>query len=85
MPIYQAESSVNIFPNPAGSSVNIEINGFSGDIILEVYNSFGQLLLESSILNDLTFSLDLEKYASGLYFIKIRSFNLIITRKLTKL
>jgi hypothetical protein len=85
MPIYQAESSVNIFPNPAGSSVNIEINGFSGDIILEVYNSFGQLLWESSILNDLTFSLDLEKYASGLYFIKIRSFNLIITRKLTKL
>ena len=63
-----------IFPNPAKSFINLN---FDLDLIDEKYqicNSLGQIILTGIIFSE-SMKIDLSKYSSGLYFIKIGNKN----------
>lgn len=70
--VTQASRSLSIYPNPAYHSITI-----SGSIYqtqnLEVYNSVGQLIERISI-SQLPYTLSVEKYLPGLYFLRIGNY-----------
>lgn len=65
---------INIYPNPVQDSLHIKGN-FKNGLEVEVLNSNGQLLeyYSSNSLNITHKRINLSRYPSGMYFIKIRS------------
>lgn len=70
-------ASISIYPNPSNGIYLIE-----GEEIqeLSVYNNSGILILTQKSTNQL----DLTNYSSGLYILKVRTSNRVISRKLIK-
>ena len=75
------EFSVNVFPNPASSKTNICVNGLDNKATITVSDMQGNIILSNQINNE-TYELNVENYASGVYFIKITSENIVKTQKL---
>jgi len=69
---------ISIYPNPTNSYVTIE----SEDVInsFVIFNSLGVKLLENKNVMEKSFRIDIEDFASGIYFIRIDG----ETRKLIK-
>ncbi|MBE9465088.1 T9SS type A sorting domain-containing protein [Dyadobacter subterraneus] len=72
------ESSVRIFPNPVSDQLSIqseiEINS------VEIINSFG-IKLQSNMVNKNSLQLDMSKFPSGLYIIRVNNEGLKIVKK----
>jgi len=79
---------VNIYPNPVQDKLNIEINGLiDNDLSIEFFDINGEKLLNKNFNNnsDVIYeTIDLSNYANGVYFIIIKSSNLIKTEKIIK-
>jgi hypothetical protein len=73
-------TSVNIYPNPAKNLINIK----SSDKIenVKIYNLTGQIVFDKMI-NDNSVQINTSEYKSGIYFIKIRTKDGLINKKIT--
>lgn len=71
------EKTVVVYPNPSTGIVHLAINGFTGQRLeLQVLNVIGSVVYRETIieLNDrYTKTLDLSKFANGLYYVKLDS------------
>ena len=80
------ERTILVYPNPSTGIVHIAINGFEGrKLELRVLNVIGSVIYRETIteLNDrFTKTLDLSKFASGLYYVKLEGDNASEMRKL---
>lgn len=77
------DDDISIFPNPVSDFINIE----SLSVISKIYimDTKGFLLFESKVLNIKRYNLDLSKYPSGIYFIKVESENSLVIKKVMKI
>lgn len=80
------EKNVLVYPNPSTGIVHIDINGFNGrKTELRILNVIGSVIYRESLteLNGrFTKTLDLSRFASGLYYVKLESDNASEMRKL---
>ena len=80
------ERTLLIYPNPSTGIVHIAITGFEGrKLELRVLNVIGSIIYRETIteLNDrFTKTLDLSKFANGLYYVKLEGDNASEMRKL---
>ncbi|WP_324674918.1 T9SS type A sorting domain-containing protein [Hymenobacter sp. GOD-10R] len=80
------DKSMLVYPNPSTGIVHVAINGFEGRRLeLQILNVIGSVIYRENLseLNDrYTKTLDLTKFAGGLYYIKIASDNTSEMRKL---
>lgn len=75
---------ITIAPNPSSGVFNISIMGMNKDINLSVINSSGVIIQQKKIYasrNGTTYRLDLSTESSGVYYLKFRTQNTIITKK----
>jgi hypothetical protein len=78
------EKSFLVYPNPSSGIVHIAINGFEGRRLeLRILNVIGTVIYREPIteLNGPK-TLDLSKFASGLYYVKLEGENASEMRKL---
>lgn len=78
------EKSFLVYPNPSNGIVHIAINGFEGrKMELRILNVIGTVIYRESIteLNG-SKTLDLSKFATGLYYVKLEADNASEMRKL---
>jgi hypothetical protein len=69
------EFSFIVYPNPVTNKISIELNlPGSEDVALSVYTSTGKLMYRknSAFSNSLMHTIDLSKWANGMYFIKLQ-------------
>ena len=69
------DKSILVYPNPSTGIVHLAINGFMGHRLeLQVLNVIGSVVYRETIteLNErYTKTLDLSKFANGLYYVKL--------------
>ena len=73
-----AKNAVKIFPNPTDGLIELELNDLEGDnAVAKLFDISGKLLLEKTILlqnpSYTKEQLDLNKFSSGIYFLKIEN------------
>jgi len=79
------EYDIDIFPNPFEHRITINLDRINSLEATEVtvYNSFGKEV-HRQIFNDLNFNIDAANFASGIYFIRVKSDSLIYSTKVIK-
>ncbi len=81
-------NQLELHPNPANDQVAVKIENESlGDVALSIMNVAGQTVFSSQIQvteGKETVNLDLSKYDSGVYFVVMKSSNVVVTKKLVK-
>jgi PKD repeat protein len=70
---------IDLFPNPATEKVVIRITDLEGES-LEVFNNFGQTLLERNI-NDSQIELNTKGWNVGIYFVKIKTAEGVVSKR----
>jgi len=76
---------ISIFPNPTTQELKIET---SSNLVLEsvlIYNSLGQLVSEIFNLNKTNNTIDVSKFSSGSYHLKLKSTNTTFNKDFIKL
>ncbi|MBL7912202.1 MAG: T9SS type A sorting domain-containing protein [Bacteroidia bacterium] len=68
-----------ISPNPSSGIFNIIGDKISENMSVDIYNTIGQLLFSQKISSN-SASIDLSKYASGLYYFSIRGSNALVLK-----
>lgn len=83
--VENAEQSINmnIYPNPFQNTLNIEIKNINELIELEIVNIIGEVIYHDKLNNSKT-RIEVNSLTSGVYFIKIRTPNLITIKKIIK-
>lgn len=76
------KNNISVFPNPTQNKVHIVKDNQSPSII-ELYSLSGKLLLKEMYSGNSN-SIDLSKYNSGIYILKIISNDKIVTRQIIK-
>jgi len=74
-PTDSAEKSVTVFPNPSNGVVFVTLSGFKGKRTeLRVINVIGNVVHREFLSDDETNKkIDLSKFASGLYYVKLQT------------
>jgi PKD repeat protein len=72
---------IQVYPNPTTGIINVEINDW-GYSALEIYDVLGQLVLQESINRKGRRTVDLNKKAKGIYFLKLHGSAGAITKKI---
>jgi len=64
---------LSVFPNPTADKLNISISSSTNiaQIQLNVFDNGGKLITRQAVTNNNTVSLDVSKYASGVYLLRI--------------
>ncbi|PKP43649.1 MAG: hypothetical protein CVT95_12000, partial [Bacteroidetes bacterium HGW-Bacteroidetes-12] len=79
-------NGISLYPNPANNEFTIQLEGEKGnEISIEMYNSIGQQVMSKIfILQDKFFSeqIDVNEFDQGIYFVNIKTGNLLTSRKL---
>lgn len=75
------DKSLSIFPNPTKGELNLIVNDEFKNGDLEIYDVFGKVVFQSVISNSKT-KLEMNYIANGIYFIKVKLDEKIITRKI---
>ncbi len=70
LPITQQEIKVKIFPNPVSSKLSVYMVSDNTRKDLKIYDANGKLVY-SQMLTDMFTTLDLQKLAKGMYFVKV--------------
>ncbi len=72
-----SQSTLNVYPNPAGESVYFEIRNVSERQSgkLHIYDTFGHLLYESENLAPGTIQIDISAYQAGVYLYRFENGN----------
>ncbi|RFP66334.1 T9SS C-terminal target domain-containing protein [Hymenobacter lapidiphilus] len=85
-PVAAEEKALTVYPNPSTGIVHININGFEGrKLELRILNVIGTVMYRESLteLRDrYSRTLDLSKFANGLYYVKLEADNASEMRKL---
>ena len=72
----------DLYPNPASNIVKIKIrNNNQKAVSIEIINSLGHLIMQKADFKS-NVSIDISNYASGIYFVRIHSNEIISTKKL---
>jgi hypothetical protein len=75
-------NNFTIYPNPALDEITINGLGDLKEFQISIYDSNGKLMLDKSILNNQSVNLNGVLFSQGVYVVKIRSGNLVSTKKL---
>ncbi|MBK7855682.1 MAG: T9SS type A sorting domain-containing protein [Bacteroidetes bacterium] len=79
---------VTAFPNPATESTLIKFYTVEQKNVISLVNSLGEVVVSTEVKTygeqELNFNLELSRYASGIYFVKIESGSNIAHIKLVK-
>ncbi len=78
----EIDEEVNIYPNPATTKLNIESN-VAENMEVSIFSTTGQLIFYEEELDNHEI-IDISKFETGIYIIKIRTDGDIITKKLIK-
>jgi len=70
---------IDLFPNPATEKVVINISDLEGER-LEIFNNVGQTLLEKDI-NDSRIELNTKDWSAGIYFVKIKTAEGVVSKR----
>lgn len=71
-------NSLNVYPNPATNILNVETTDYIGAQI-DIYSVNGQLIY-TSMVNETNTALDLSKFNSGLYYIKLKTDQTVVSK-----
>jgi type IX secretion system substrate protein len=74
------ETGITIYPNPNSGKFTIDIRDFE-NVRVEVYTISGQLVLQESLIQ-YSNQVDLTEYSKGMYFVKMKTDNKTIVRKI---
>ncbi|MCQ2271025.1 MAG: fibronectin type III domain-containing protein [Bacteroidales bacterium] len=79
----ELSNSINLMPNPADKYIELTVN--SNVLVKEavIYNAFGQMI-QMVQLTDNHARINLDNYASGMYFVRIAGDNAVATKKFIK-
>lgn len=68
-----AEGQFSVYPNPSSDIFNIKMTNSFEDVTFSVYDVTGKVVLnsDSKPVNQTNYTLDMNGYASGIYFLKI--------------
>ncbi|MEL7249507.1 MAG: T9SS type A sorting domain-containing protein [Bacteroidota bacterium] len=77
------EGNIQVFPNPATDQLNIRIDAnLEQALSFELYNAAGQMVLNRLIPNStVTHVINTSDFAAGLYWLKIRTGDGMLTKK----
>ena len=78
-------SSFSMYPNPATNEVFMSWKDVESNVAITLFNSLGQRLQqfsETELAGKTSSSLDVSRYAAGIYFITIKAGNKLETKKL---
>ncbi len=76
------EYAVKLYPNPAHGLLTLELlSGIQKSATVIIENMFGQVMYETQI-NTSIYPINTEHYARGIYLVKVKSNNGIITKKI---
>jgi hypothetical protein len=81
----EATVNLRLFPNPSTGIFNLEAAGLSGKVNLKLYDVFGKLLQnihDETANGSYNTVMDLNAYASGVYFIELQAGEVYLTRKI---
>jgi hypothetical protein len=77
-----AETSINIYPNPAKDNVTISVNGIlSGDTQIMVYDTRGSEIINLSVAEENTV-IAISHLNEGIYIVRVINNGLTFTEKL---
>ncbi|WP_299887478.1 T9SS type A sorting domain-containing protein [uncultured Lacinutrix sp.] len=80
----QEQVKFSIFPNPGNDKMNIDVSFLSNDgLKVDVFDVLGKKVL-SETLSDLNTKINISKWNSGLYLVRLTSLNQKQDIKLTK-
>lgn len=66
-----SKATATIYPNPTRAFVNIPFEDIENSSNIKVVNNLGQVILEKEVQGQITTTIDLSNYNSGLYIIQI--------------
>ena len=64
---------IDVYPNPVTETVNIQFSEKQSDVTILLYNNTGQLLLHKKSATIQEYSINMNDYPKGVYYIKINS------------
>ena len=73
--------TLQIFPNPFTD--RITLNGLEKQTLIEIHNAFGTKIYQGNT-NEQKTEIDLSNYSAGIYFIKIKTSDMEIIKKVIK-
>ena len=85
--IYETEqtSSLNLYPNPVQDKLYIETQALTQTLTIEIYDVYGRVQnLRNSETQKLRNSIDVTDLNSGVYFVKVRTENGNIVKRIIK-
>lgn len=74
---------VKVYPNPASSKISVFDGGFMNDAVVELVDLTGKIIMSSVLIGGNT-ELDLAEIKKGMYFIKIRSGEKEVVKKIVR-
>lgn len=74
--------SVSLYPNPAKESATLEFLGLNSEAKISIVNMKGQIVKTIDIQPSQSYELNLNNFASGVYYVKVITEGKIITQKL---
>ena len=78
----KTEPLIKVYPNPSNGIINIDFENIDGIKRISVYNTLGQLIENNAVNSNLKhYSINLNNYPKGLYFIGIETETDMLYRK----
>jgi len=77
------ETGVYLYPNPSNKYITIESKSICNDGLVSIYNIKGELLLQNSFQQS-KIKIDISMLTKGIYFVKVKTDNGIVVKKLVK-
>ncbi len=83
--VAEVEDSYNfsIFPNPGKTSLNIHLAALNSDTNVEVFDILGKKIYSNS-LNTLRNTINVSKWHSGVYLVRVSQENQVVTKRFVK-
>ena len=75
---------VRIFPNPVSQNLSIHFQNQIPFAEINVLNVLGETVLKQNISNSNNTTLNVANLTNGIYFIQIKSNNILVTKKFIK-
>ncbi|MFC0772142.1 LamG-like jellyroll fold domain-containing protein [Terrimonas alba] len=79
-----SDGAIVIYPNPVISNLKVNVSKLEPNAAIELYNAYGAMV-GSYRLTNLTQEISMKGFAAGVYFIKVKNGNSLVTQKIMKL
>ncbi len=77
------ETGVYLYPNPSNKYITIESKSICNDGLVSIYNIKGELLIQNAFQQS-KIKIDISMLTKGIYFVKVKTDNGIVVKKLVK-